>query len=271
MHMTESLGTWKNAPLAYVLAEVRTELLADLKEYQPKLAAALRGSYPIQRVLHAARFVATSGGIQHEPEQDGAAWEFASPNNQTAVIIRSNGIVLHATTYAGSGDFLERLNSAILILAREVPSVYVNRLGLRYVDFIIPKPGETPDAYIDAKLNPTVALPTAIAPPFAMSLAIYPVREGKLSLRYMRGSGRPELPPDLATFALEKSSLMRRSDIAADQATAIVDTDRIRDFATRIALDPNVLKGEFRIMHGDVSSAFMFLLTEYAKKQWEVP
>ena len=103
--MANTLGAWGNAPLAYVLAEVRTELIADIKDYHPKLAGRLRDEYPIQRTMHAVRFVATGSQLLTEPEQD-PAWEFATPDNRTAVILRTNGVVLHATAYKDSRDFL---------------------------------------------------------------------------------------------------------------------------------------------------------------------
>lgn len=266
--MTESLGAWTNAPLAYVLAEVRTEQLADLKEYKSKLSAVFRSEYPVQRTLHSAKFVATSSGLQHvEPDEESAS-EFATPDNQTALIVRPHGLVLHATKYTDSAEFLGRLYGAVAVLAREIPAVFINRLGLRYVDFIIPSAGEQPEDYIDSRLNPIVDVVETTGAPRAMSLAVYPMSNGALTLRYVRGRGQPELPPDLATFALEKSSLMKKEGLAADQPTAIVDTDRIREFAKREPLDPAIIRREFETMHGDVSHAFKYLMTKHARKVW---
>src|SRR2546426_12214873 len=98
--MTDSLGAWSNAPLVYALAEVRTERLADIKNYQAKFAGRLRDDgYPIQRTLQSAKLVASGTHVIFEPEQDAAVWEFATPDNKTAVMLRANGLVLHATHY----------------------------------------------------------------------------------------------------------------------------------------------------------------------------
>src|SRR5262249_49780463 len=135
--MTDRLGAWKKAPLAYVLAEVRTEQISDLKTFQPDLAAAFRSQFPIQRPLVTARVVATSGGATIEPDQDNA-WECATPDNRVALVLRPHGFVLHATTYQDHKEFLGRFHAALKVIAARVPSVFMNRLGLRYVDFIIP-------------------------------------------------------------------------------------------------------------------------------------
>ena len=61
--MTSSLGTWSNAPLAYVLAEVRTELVSNIRDYQAKIGGLLREEYPLQRQMHATRLVATGNQL----------------------------------------------------------------------------------------------------------------------------------------------------------------------------------------------------------------
>lgn len=266
--MSESLGAWTNAPLAYVLAEVRTEQLADLKEYKSKLSAVFRSEYPIQRAMHSAKFVATNTGLQQVESDDQSAWEFATPDNYTGLILRPNGLVLHATKYIDSAEFLSRLYRAVEVVAREIPAVFVNRLGLRYVDFIVPNAGEQPEDYIDSRLNPVVDVIETTGTPRGMSLAVYPVPNGALTLRYVRGSGQPELPPDLSTFALEKSPLMKKEGLAPDQPTAIVDTDRVREFPKREPLDSTMVRREFTEMRRDVSSTFNALLTKHARKMW---
>jgi uncharacterized protein (TIGR04255 family) len=266
--MSESLGAWTNAPLAYVLAEVRTEQLADLKEYKSKLSAVFRSEYPIQRTMHSAKFVATNTGLQQVEPDDQSAWEFATPDNHTAVIARANGLILHATKYIDSSEFLGRLYNVVEIVAKEIPAVYVNRFGLRYVDFIIPKVGEQPEDYIDGRLNPVIDAFGTTGMPRGMSLALYPVKNGALTLRYVRGRGQPELPPDLSTFALEKSPLMQKEGLASDQPTAILDTDRVREFPKRELLDSGMVRREFAEMRLDISRTFNALLTKHARKMW---
>ena len=194
----------------YVLAEIRTERLADLRSYQPKFAGRLRDDgYPIQREMRAAKLVATGSQMIFEPERD-SAWEFATPDNKTAVMLRPNGLVLHATTYKDETDFLVRLDRITRVFAEEVPSVYVKKLGLRYIDFVLPRDGELPEAYVDHRLNPDLGLAKIPGSVSATTVAIYSMGEHRqLSLRYARAYGKPELPPDLGMLALEHSPLMR--------------------------------------------------------------
>lgn len=265
--MADSLGAWSNAPLAYVLAEVRTELIADIKDYQSKLAGKFRDEYPIQRTMHAVKVVATGTQLLAEPDQE-MAWEFATPDNRTAVILRTNGVVLHATTYVDSPDFLARLSRVLGVVAKEVPSVYVNRLGLRYVDFILPRQGEAPEDYVDRRLNPDLGLSKQAGGPIATSLAVYDMEQGQLTLRYIRARGKPELPPDLGHLSLDPSPHMKSDLVASNQPTAILDTDRNLTCSPVERLDPDRVRQQFTFMRNDVSAAFKAAITDHARKVW---
>lgn len=268
--MTSPLGTWSNAPLAYVLAEVRTELISNIKDYQPKIGGRFREEYPVQRTLHAAKLIATESQLVVEPGNDSAtAWEFATPDNRIAVILRSNGVVLHATAYIDSKDFMSRLQRVISLVAKEVPSLYVNRLGLRYIDFILPKNNEVPEDYVDRRLNPDLGLSSKLGGSVAAtSLAIYPVEGGSLTFRYIRGSGKPELPPDLKNINLNPSGLMESQPIPESMITAILDTDCIYT-CSPVKLEAKRVLEQFVLMHKDVSRAFQTAITDHARKVWE--
>lgn len=264
--MTNSLGAWKKAPLAYVLAEVRTEFISNINDYLSKLGGQFREEYPIQRKMHAAKLVATENQILVEPGQD-SAWEFATIDNKIGVILRQNGIILHATSYIDSIDFLGRFQKVIKSVTEEIPSIYVNRLGLRYIDFIFPHKNESPEIYVDPRLFPDLGLTTKPnSAPSTTSIAVYPMGNGTLTLRYMRGSGKPELPPDLKNLNLEKSHLMSQSPESS--VTAILDTDRIYPCTPSERLDPVLVREKFDLLHKDVSGAFIKTITLHARKEW---
>ncbi|MGD0959493.1 MAG: TIGR04255 family protein [Methylomonas sp.] len=265
--MTTSLGAWSNAPLAYVLAEVRTEQIADLKNYQKELAGRLREEYPIQRAKHSATIIAANTGVIFQTDQDDIAWEFATPDNKIAIILRANGIILHATKYKDSKNFLNRLHEVLKIVAEVVPSVYINRLGLRYIDFILPTPREKISQYIDPRLDPSLEIENTL-PIATTSLAVYQKPTGTLTLRFVRGYGIPELPPDLGAFSLTPSHLMSRDDIMPNQHTAILDTDRIFPYSPIVRLNPDLVIENLSTLRNDIANLFKVSITDYARKIW---
>lgn len=267
--MTEPMGVWTNAPLAYVLAEVRTEQLADIKTYYDTLAGQLREQFPVQRRMHAARLVTTGSSVRLESEND-SVLEFVAPDNLRGVIIRPSGLVLHSTRYSNFQEFVGCLSSVVGILHKVVPHIYVNRLGLRYIDFVIPRPNEAPEMYVDRRLNPELNISTEAGCPVTTSLSVYPREGGQLVLRYMRGPGQPGLPPDLATVSLGPSQpMIAARNVPPTQTTAILDTDRISEFGTPILLEPESVIRQFQAMRDDVSRAFKaIVITEHARAAW---
>jgi len=266
--MPDSLGAWTNAPLAYALAEVRTERLADIKTYQPKLAGRLREHYPLQRTMQTAKLVATGIQLLVEAEPD-PAWEFATPDNQTALVLRPNGLVLHTTAYRDSRTFLAELDRAVGVFAEEVPSVFVARIGLRYVDFVLPREGENLDQYVDRRLNPDLGLSDASDGASTTSLGVYHMTGGRiLSLRYVRARGKPDLPPDLGVLSLSPSALMRPGLISDRQPTALLDFDCNMTYERVMRLEPGTLREQFASIYEITFNAFMASITDHARKVW---
>ena len=269
--MTKSLGTWDNAPLAYVLVEIRTEVISDLKDYQPKLGGEFRERFPLQREVRSAQLIASASEMVLAPQID-PMWELAAADNRTAVLLRPNGIVLHATSYVDSKDFLLKLLEVLTVYNKIVPAVFVNRLGLRYIDFILPKQAESPDLYVNAKLNCDLGVSERPDEFSATSVAVYPLKDGSLTLRFMRGRGQPELPPDLSLTALTPSHLMRDGSgkpvIPDKRPTAILDTDRVVEITPVERLDPKKIHDRVVEMHNDVSRVFGAAITNHARKAW---
>ena len=265
--MTDRLGAWSNAPLAYALAEVRTERLADIEDFQAELAGKLRDVYPVQRTTKTINIVSSGTQLVVEASAD-AAWEFATPDNHVAVILRTNGLVLHATKYEDSQNFLDQLDYAVRVLSKVVSSVYVNRLGLRYIDFVLARSGEEPEIYVHERLNPNLELSDTEKDVTGTSLSVYRMRnDAVLNVRYTRAQGSPELPPDLSQMSLEKSPPMLE-DVAEDQATAVLDIDCHKPYSPVQHLDPDRDIEQFWSIRDIISEAFKIATTDHARKIW---
>ena len=265
--MTDRMGAWSNAPLVYALAEIRTEHLADIEDYQPKFASRLRDAYPIQRTRQTTNVI-TSGG-QPVPElSSGTAWEYATTDNRVAVILRANGLVLHATRYEDSRTFLAKLDEAVVALEEIVPSVYVNRLGLRYIDFVLPKIKEAPEDYVNQRLNPDLGLSHSPEGVTTTSMSVYQMEhDTTLILRYTRATGQPELPPDLGSLSLKESPLMI-DDVSQQHPTAIIDVDCYCRYSTVQQLEPNRELDRFAQIYKISFDAFMAAITDHARSVW---
>ena len=270
--MSAALGHWPNAPLAYVLAQVRFEPFLEIEKYIPALQSSLREHYP--------RFLRTEQVIfQVLPQSEGQPprvqpaslirWELGSVSNHASVIVQQDSLVLRATEYETYAAFGQQWRNVMRRVGEQIPNLFTNRIGLRYIDFILPNPGETPEAYMAERLrcDPEPGLP--YRKHRGLTAAEYHLEQGSLAVRYSRLTGQPALPPDLeplASLALESSAIMQRT-VSPDQPTAVLDIDRYMPLSK--GYDADELADLFdKRLHQDIQLAFKALTTDHARAMW---
>jgi uncharacterized protein (TIGR04255 family) len=261
---SRALGTLPNAPLAYVLAQVRFQPILEMHKAVPAIQTALRKRYPRFREIKIAGFeLGPTGPRVLEPAP---RWEFVSESSRQGVILQSNSLVLHATEYSTYQNFGADLATVVKILENQVEGILVDRLGLRYVDLIVPRPGESLDGYVVQSLAATPDPGIEFARHSGVTVADYTINDGgRLVIRFTRGKGVPPLPPDLQPLDLDPSDIMRRSDIG-NVDCALLDTDRFHETTVPFVADD--LCRRFHVLHEHISSAFKSLSTAYAREVW---
>lgn len=271
--MSAALGRLPNAPLAYVLAQVRFEPFLEIEKHIPALQSSLREQYPRYRPIEQVVF-------QVIPQLEGKPplvqpvplirWEFGSVSNHAGVVVQKDSLVLRATEYETYATFGQRWREVIRWVGEQIPNLFTSRIGLRYVDFILPNIGETPEHYMADRLrcDPEPGLP--YQKHRGLTAAEYHLARGLLAVRYSRGTGQPILPPDLtpeppASLGLEPSAIMQRT-VSTDQPTAVLDIDRYMPL--EMAYNADVVGDLFASLHQDIQVAFNSLTTDYARAVW---
>jgi uncharacterized protein (TIGR04255 family) len=269
--MSAALGRLPNAPLAYVLAQVRFEPFLEIEKHIPALQTSLRAHYPrfrrFERVGFEVLLTEAAPLPQVQPMPSSVHWEFGTAANFEGVMVQPHSLVFHVTAY----ETYEQFGQAWLWVMRQVgahiPELFVNRIGLRYVDFIVPNPDETPEDYVVDRLRCDPALGRIPCQHHqGLTLAEYRLETGFLAVRYSRGMGRPTLPPDLSELSLQPSAIMQRV-VADHQPTAVLDIDRF--MALSAAYDAEALAEQFGKMHEETSAVFKALTTDHARAVWK--
>lgn len=270
--MSAALGGLPNAPLAYVLAQVRFEPFLEIEKCIPALQTSLRERYP--------RFLRTEQVVfQVLPQPEGQPprmqpasllrWELGAASNHASVIVQQDSLVLRATEYETYASFGQRWRDVMRRVGEQIPNLFNNRIGLRYINFIVPNPGETPEPYMAERLRCDPEPGLAYQKHRGLTVAEYHLVRGSLAVRYSRLTGQPILPPDLespGSLALEPSAIMQRA-VSADQPTAVLDIDRFMPLS--MAYGADVLGDLFEGLHQDIQAAFKALTTEHARAVWQ--
>jgi uncharacterized protein (TIGR04255 family) len=154
-------------------------------------------------------------------------------------------------------DFLKGLQA----VNDAVSLSYADRIGIRYLDAVFPKAGETVRDYISASiLGLTEKIDDTIVHSFSETLV---KRENvNVRSRVIIQDADIGFPPDLQPQAL---SLAKRFQ-GLHGRHAIIDTDGWSDSREKFDLD--LIREQLRLIHSGIDKTFRASVTENALKAW---
>lgn len=253
-----------NAPVFYTLAQVRFNPVSVMVDYVPKIQERLRregfsdfNSEPLHRI----EFRQT--GKQPEVETHVVPrWSFMTSKGSEGYILNADSIIYHTTYYDTFSIFLNRLLRGLELVHETVVLDYIERIGLRYLDAVNLRAGETLDAY----LSPTVlGLHQILQGTLAHSFTETVVQNvsGTLVSRVVIRNDTLAIPPDLSPLKLKLDD--RFSSIKG--LHAILDNDQFTEDRTDFNLGEVSVK--LNSMHDRIKEAFHATATPFALEQWQ--
>ncbi len=268
--MTDSmkaLGQWPNAPLALVLAQVRFEPSAHTQwaVLEQKMRAATASEFPlVDKIQEFALVIGDGGNPVSKPEPSVAGVDLRSSDGMRCVRLGSGVITYTTSVYEDSVCFAEEWRKILDILCAQGP-VKAFRLGLRYVDFIIPAEGRVPEDYVAQGFgrSPDVLGEQS---PVAFSLYEYARQEdgGRLRIQYGRGFGPPALPPDVSDTVPPPPFLVAKY---GSGLSAVLDIDRWRPLSAMV--EAAEISSAFQALKYDVGNAFRCIISPLALTEWK--
>jgi uncharacterized protein (TIGR04255 family) len=271
--LSTKLGSWRNAPLIYVVAELSIAPHYGLAEKIPALQKELRSEYP--RTVELSQisispFLGGAAGLGQPNATPTAqpAWQLISSDNTSGIAINYRAIGLHATTYSNSTDFLIRWDRVLKAVEAAHLDVYVERAGLRYIDLIVPAEGHEPGEYLEANmLGPT--LPGGSKVHHRMWSTAFSINE--IAIQAHAFAPAPQgvlLPPTLAAIGLQMPAVLTAAQGLAQsgRSTGWIDTDVSRD--VKQSFDSQMIGTAYRDLHKALSGTFKSFLSPRATEEW---
>jgi uncharacterized protein (TIGR04255 family) len=258
---TSALGTWRNPPLAYVVAELVISPYYSMPAAIPKLQDALRSVFP--RTVEGQELV-FDGGSPPAPQP---IWQMISADQGRAVQVGTRALSLHVTRYTDSKDFLVRWADVLEAVAMASLSPYVERAGLRYVDLIVPTNGRTPGDYLAPGLQGVT--PEEAIVRGTMWAATYDYDGFQVNARV--GAPSPDgvlLPPNFNAVGLQKPAVMVEAEkrLSIKSQIGFIDTD-CQAPVQQVFTAGDILK-LYSNMQKRTSKTFRALMSEGAREEW---
>lgn len=260
----QALGKWSNAPLALVVAQIRFEPFAGmspdelLAAFHPHISTEFPESVPVQPItIH----IGQPPADQPSASSVIIGYDLFSDSGTRVVRLQPGVLTYSVTSYWDYPRFSAEWNRSLTVLCR-IGEVKGLRLGLRYVDFIIPMNGRVPEDYVVAPLGVS---PTGDEkPPVILNLFEYDRTIGKMRIQYGRGFGSPDYPPDLQGMVIPPSNLKAQYK---GGLSAVLDMDRWIEFMPTVMQQMEITQ-HFQNMHDDMSKIFKQITTNLAHNEW---
>lgn len=265
-----ALGQLANAPLVFVLAQVRfiPSSQANLDDRRDAVRNALPEDFQSVNALMAFSMEFSNAQIDSSamPKSPVAiGYDIRSIDQKSVARLTPDSLTLAVTKYKNYSDF--NITWARLLNALpEMGIKDVERIGLRYIDFIYPSEGKAPEDYFNSPFDyrkNDLLLGASEAALVNVQLQEYAFKKGRMRVQYARGMGQPGLPMDLQGL-LNVAPVGARAAYAGPTAT--FDSDRWID--ARIGTAGSTLSDEFKLLHNDLSNVFKQVTTFGAQSEW---
>lgn len=260
-----ALGRWPNAPLALVVAQVRFIPQPDTapNAIAERILNTTGRSHP-----HTSPLAPVSVIIGQAPPlampipTPPAGLDLRNDENTEVIRLQMGSLTFLSSAYQDSAHFIGLWRTFMAALCEE-SELQVVRLGLRYIDFIIPSDTHVPEDYFLGGLGKS---PDVLGEQSSVAFNLYDFpREdgGQLRVQYGRGFGTPALPPDLQDSVLLPAHFANASP---SKLSAVLDMDRWRMVNQPLAAASIV--DEVDRLRADLSQSFRRIMSPLAQREW---
>jgi uncharacterized protein (TIGR04255 family) len=253
----------KNPPVYFTVAQVRFNAILKLAEFLPAIQERLRNAgFPDFSVQKAV--------VLHLVSQDGQPapvtalqdrYSFGNVDRTHSFLLEADKLTVQSTKYGNFEQFSELFLKGLTIVHETVRLDFIERIGLRYLDRIIPSAPETLSSYLTSDV---IGLANRLGGKVLHSYVetLCEVGSIKLLSRIAALTGSVQFPPDLLP-----SSLVVEPRLAKYEGLhAILDNDGFYEAREVYALD--VVQKHLTEIHGIIGAAFRATASEHAFKGW---
>lgn len=241
-------------PLVLVLCQVRISPVRKMGDYIPGIQEAFRRhAFPIERAGKIQQLTITPAGVSSVEQE---RWEYRTKDEQWSITVLQDNVVLQTTAYERFEGFAEKLEVAVKTVLEQTEQDklgLVQRVGLRYIDLIQPRDGESYRDYLRPGFHGASDAPFSEGSHrlYVESVGRTTVGDttGTMVLRVAQNDQGFDLPPDLMGGA-PKYTMRARSD----ELVTLVDMDHYIE--GKFDPSPEWVTAQAYVMHDHLIETF---------------
>lgn len=144
-----------NPPIFYTVGQIRFNPVLNIAEYVPKIHERLRKPFPEVRREELRRLqinVAAQENAEAVTTSAVPRWSFANLKRTAGYYLYADSLVFHTTAYETSTEFHDALIRGIRLVDEVVGLSYIEEVGVRTLDAVIPESGQPIDFYLNRQV-----------------------------------------------------------------------------------------------------------------------
>lgn len=256
------------APLAYVVAQVRFAPILAMEKLVPDIQEELRkAGYPDYKpvLAHSIKLNLGSAGGGESPELriDRVQWDFVDKESKSGFILSTDSFAYQTTAYETHEPFIESFRRGLEVVHRHAKIDLTTRLGLRYVDVIVPVEGDSLPGYLQPGLEGFPASQIVMRDPVISVETLATTELGLIRMRCLQTGEGINFPGDLMPIRLTLPLL----PVPAGR-NATLDFDHFSNFEKPIDFSVADVVARLHELHKVTSRAFFVTVTEHALERW---
>ncbi|WP_161891593.1 TIGR04255 family protein [Pseudomonas juntendi] len=264
--MTKRTGILSKSPLKYVLASVRFAPWPLVAKKMDEIQDELRDVLPL---MHHIKMEAPEGQ-QQGAGQTHEAWMLADADKDYCVQFSKDQIIFFTTTYSSYQDFAAKNSRALKVLYKYMNFIDVHNAGVRYLDHIKPKIGETKSQYISERyLSPTAEDLSAVG---GHVMSIYKFGAHNLRVNVLALPGAFPIPQEMVSIPLILNGPEKQFEVSPLGAEEfIVDMDAVAMYENPKRVKQEELEQVLNDLHNLANKFFRQadIFTEHAFNVWK--
>jgi len=260
----------KNAPVYFTIAQVRHNRVLRLGSYAPDIQDRMRkAGYPDFK-----KGVSTALTLTHQlgSEQQSQApvveqverLMFFSTDRTKGFIVEQNAVSFHTTKYETFEALADEFMRGLTIVHECVTLAHSERIGLRYLDAVVPPDGEAglEDYLASGVLGLSSRLPEQVRVSRSFAETHILTADCTILARTIIQAGLLGFPMDLQPIGVEIAERFRE----INGVHAIVDTDA--SIEGRFSFDLDAIKSQLSVLRKGIGIAFDATVTSLAVSAW---
>jgi len=265
-NVTSALGQMPNAPLIYVLAQIRFTLVPRMDKRWENFHEKVFELYPKAETERIEQITVIDG----KPTAGDTIkrWHLTNETSTSGIIMDAGMLIFHSTSYKTSEIFFSDFQNVLAEFRPILPEkgVSVSRLGLRYLDLLL----QDGNLAVDQQIIEALQLPklTNIGEARRMDqiLTYQTPLGGTMNIRYRQSLTPDVLPADLFPNKLAPPKRLKREK-PENSFVGLLDYDHFIE--QEQSFDIEAIISHFQKLHHYSSAAFKLTTTKEAPSEWQ--